>query len=297
MIGPKSPRAALSFGRATRSCTPTAPSQPTAEQDQTREDGRPGGAIDAEPEAENEQRIEKRRSNPGRQRHIHRPARIADRAQDPENVMPTASGTLAGMLMAMNFEATSADSPCACKTVVRIQSRNTNIAAAIDGGEDGGDDERGRSKAPCARPVASAERARDRGRGCNGEPDVDRHDEERHQADIADGRLERLIAELRHPEQRQKIDDEHRHQADGAGRGHHRDMAHQRPMREHGPLVVSGAGGVQDSFLLARAACLRAWRGRKPGARHLRVEDRPLQRRIDFRGPKRRVRPSSPRSP
>ena len=49
----------------------------------------------------------------------------------PENVMPTASGTFAGMLMAMNFEATSANSPCACKTVVRIQSRNRNTAAAI----------------------------------------------------------------------------------------------------------------------------------------------------------------------
>ena len=78
--------------------------------------------------------------------------------------------------------------------------------------------------------------------------------------DIADGGLERLIAELRHPEQRQKIDDEHRHQADGAGRGHHRDMAHQRPVREHGPLVVSGLRGVQDGFLLAGAAVL------KPGA-------------------------------
>ncbi len=35
------------------------------------------------------------------------------------------------MLMAMNLEATSADSPWACKTVVRIQSRKTNIAAAV----------------------------------------------------------------------------------------------------------------------------------------------------------------------
>ena len=86
------------------------------------------------------------------------------------------------------------------------------------------------------------------------------------QAGIADSGLERLIAELRHPEQRQKVDDEHRHQADGAGRRHHRDMAHQRPVREHGPLVVSGAGGVQDSFLLARAAVLRPERGRKLGA-------------------------------
>ena len=45
--------------------------------------------------------------------------------------MPSASGTLAGMLMAMKREATTADSPCACRTAVRTQSRNRNIAAAI----------------------------------------------------------------------------------------------------------------------------------------------------------------------
>ena len=49
----------------------------------------------------------------------------------PENVMPTASGTFAGMLMAMNFEATSANSPRACNTAVRTQSRNTNPARAV----------------------------------------------------------------------------------------------------------------------------------------------------------------------
>ena len=49
----------------------------------------------------------------------------------PANVMPTASGTFAGMLMAMNFEATSAGSPWACRSVVSTQSRKMNIAAAI----------------------------------------------------------------------------------------------------------------------------------------------------------------------
>jgi hypothetical protein len=73
-------------------------------------------------------------------------------------------------------------------------------------------------------------------------------------------------------------------------------MAHQRPMGEHGPLVMSGAGGVQDSFLLVRAAVLEPGAGGSQG-RRLHAEDRPLQRRIDFRGPRRRVRPSSPGSP
>ena len=81
----------------------------------------------------------------------------------PENVMPTASGTLAGMLMAMNFDATSADSPCACKTVTRIQSRNTNIAAAMTAektavmmSEDAARRlARGRSPAPSARETVA----------------------------------------------------------------------------------------------------------------------------------------------
>ena len=50
----------------------------------------------------------------------------------PDIAMPIASGTFAGMLMAINFEATSAGSPCACKSVVRAQSRKTKIAAAIE---------------------------------------------------------------------------------------------------------------------------------------------------------------------
>ena len=171
----------------------------------------------------------------------------------PESVIPSASGTFAGMLMAMNFEATSADSPCACSTVTRIQSLQRDHRRGHRGGEDEGYDERGGRQAPRAGPVAGAERPRDRGRGRDGEPDVDRHDEERHQADIADRRLERLIAELRHPEQRQEIDGEHRHEADRAGRRHHRDVPHERPVREHGPLVVSGFGSVQDNVQLGES--------------------------------------------
>jgi hypothetical protein len=56
MIGPKSPRAALSFGRAKPA---------NAKQDQTRENRRPGGAVDPEVQAENEQRIEKSRCYAG----------------------------------------------------------------------------------------------------------------------------------------------------------------------------------------------------------------------------------------
>jgi hypothetical protein len=47
-------------------------------------------------------------------------------------------------------------------------------------------------------------------------------------------------------------------------------------VREHGPLVVSGAGGVQDGFLPAKAACLRASQRRKLG------EEKPRPSGIKF---------------
>ena len=81
----------------------------------------------------------------------------------PENAMPTASGTLAGMLIAMNFEATSAGSPWACRSVVSAQSRKTNIAAAIaaekiavmTSAEAASRRARGRSPAPSARETVA----------------------------------------------------------------------------------------------------------------------------------------------
>ena len=78
----------------------------------------------------------------------------------PDNAMPTASGTFAGMLMAMNFEATSAGSPWACRSVASAQSRKTNIAAAIAAEKMAAMIERGRRK-PRARGRSPAPSARD----------------------------------------------------------------------------------------------------------------------------------------
>ncbi len=67
------------------------------------------------------------------------------------------------MLMAMNLEATSADSPRACKTVARIPSRSRIIAAAIAAEktavmaseEPASRRARGRSPAPSARDTVA----------------------------------------------------------------------------------------------------------------------------------------------
>ncbi len=81
----------------------------------------------------------------------------------PENAMPTASGTFAGMLIAMNFEATSRGSPRACSSVANAQSRKTNIAAvvaadriaAIVSADAASRRARGRSPAPSARDTVA----------------------------------------------------------------------------------------------------------------------------------------------
>ena len=171
----------------------------------------------------------------------------------PDIAMPSAIGTFAGMVMARKIEATRCGSP------LRMQDRDQAPVAKGEHqrGDERGDDRRDRRtprRRACGPAVgACAERPRHRRRNGDGEADVDRHGEEGREADIADRRLERLIAEPRHPEQRQEIDGEDRHQSDRPGRGHHRDMAHQRPLREHGQsLVAGGVGSVQGVPFLPR---------------------------------------------
>src|SRR5208283_416444 len=48
----------------------------------------------------------------------------------PDIVMPSAMGTLAGMVMARNLDATASGSPFAWTIWIRPQSRKTNIPAA-----------------------------------------------------------------------------------------------------------------------------------------------------------------------
>jgi len=81
----------------------------------------------------------------------------------PDIVMPSAIGTLAGMVMARNFEATRIGSPPACRSVVRPQSRKTNISAAaaaemiavMVSAEAASRRPRGRSPAPSARDTVA----------------------------------------------------------------------------------------------------------------------------------------------
>ena len=170
----------------------------------------------------------------------------------PDIAMPSVMGRLAGRVMARNFEATASGSPLAWTTWMSAQSRKTNITvvtrtetiAEIVSAE--------AASRRAARPVARPDRPRDRGRGGDGEPDVDRHGEERRQADIADRGLERLVAEPRNPEQRQEVDGEDRHEPDRPGRGHHRDVAEQRALVKTGRVLSRAMAGAFSGPVRAR---------------------------------------------
>jgi hypothetical protein len=81
----------------------------------------------------------------------------------PDIAMPSAIGTLAGMVMARKFEATGKASPCACRTLTRPQSRNANITAdtaaemnaVIVSADAASLRPRGRSPAPSARDTVA----------------------------------------------------------------------------------------------------------------------------------------------
>ena len=137
-------------------------------------------------------------------------------------------------------------------------------------GRDKGDREAGCREPARARPIAGAERARDGRRDRDREPDVDRHQQERGLARIADRRLVGLVAEARDPEQREHVDRENRDQPDRPGRGHDGDVSHQRALCEYRSMqplglgVEGGSGGQGvDPGAAARLRLLEAPRTRR----------------------------------
>ena len=71
-----------------------------------RDDRRPCRAIDPEPQPEYQRRIENGGDDRAGQRHIHRPPRVADRAQHARQRHAQPIRTLAGMVIARKVEAT-----------------------------------------------------------------------------------------------------------------------------------------------------------------------------------------------
>jgi hypothetical protein len=181
--------------------------------------------------------------------HIHRAARVADRAQHARQSHSERERDIGrhgdGEKAARHRR----------RRAARVQQQIERGVAQQQhadrqyGRHDAGDRQAGGGETAGARAVAGAERARHRRRNGDGEADRDRQRDELQLAGVADRRLQILRAEPRDPKQRQGVDGEHRHQADRPGRGHHRDMAHGGAAREYGRVVAGGGGGGHTADL------------------------------------------------
>ena len=243
MIGARSRRIACHARPADEIVDADRAVEAEAEHDQARQHDRPRGAVDAETEAEDQQRIGEDGGDGAGQRHVHRAPRVADRAQHARQRHGERERDIG---RDGDGEEAAGDRR---RLAARVQQQIERRVAQQQhddrqrGRHDAGDRQAGGGEAARALPVAGAERARHGRRNGDGEADRHRQRDELQLAGVADRRLQVLRAEPRDPEQRQEVDGEHRHQADRAGRGHHRDVAHGRAAREYGRVVAGGGGG------------------------------------------------------
>ena len=96
MIGVKSRRTPAAVGTADEIVHANRAVQADREEHQPRDHRRPGRAVDAEPEAEDQQRIGEHGDDPARERDVHRAARVAGRAQDARQRHAEPHGDIGG---------------------------------------------------------------------------------------------------------------------------------------------------------------------------------------------------------
>jgi hypothetical protein len=223
--------------------------QADGQKHQSRDHGRPGCAVDAEPDAENQQRIREQGDDSPRQRNVHRPARIAGRPQDARERHAEPHRDIGGD---DDREQPTRD---ARGRLLRMHEPRQRVVAKDPEPErqrrrhEPGDDEPGSREPAGAGSIARAERTRNRRRKGDGQADIDRHQHEGQLAGVADRGLVGLHAETRDPEQRDDVDRENRDEPDRAGGGHDGDMAHQRARRKYGRVNAGGGSTGHGRFL------------------------------------------------
>lgn len=197
------------------------------QQHNAREKGGVGRAVEPKIQAEDEQRVENRRGHPARQRDIHRPARVADAAQN------AACAHAERHDRRRRYEDLQEARGQGERLAARAEQRGEVAQEWPDGKSDDGGGQAHENHRCAAEPrgllaVAAAERSRNQRRG--GDRETDRHGkgEEHQRAGEAHGRGQFLNAEQRDVKQIERIDGEDRHQPDRAGRRHDDDVAQGR---------------------------------------------------------------------
>ena len=185
-------------------------------------------------------------------------ARLASPAarRTPEHAMPRPISGVVGITMSRKRHAISCVRPVAPNSV-RIGREQRQRGEGEHERDRRHEHERGGREPPRFLAPPRAERARDQRGARDGDADPERHREEQHRAGIADRGRKLLLAEQRDVEQVEEIDDEDRHQADRAGRGHHHDMAHGRAVGEF------RRGGGEAAVVMA--ATFQVWKSKSTG--------------------------------
>lgn len=195
--------------------------------DDAAEHGGDGGAVEAEVEAEDEDRVEDGGGDAAAQRDVHGAPGITDAAQD-------ARGAHAERHQWQGWQDDLQEARGECERLAGRAEQCQQRAQERPGGEreakrrGADEDQRGTAHARGFLALAAPDGARhQRARG-DRQADRDRDGEEQQGRGEADRGREFLHAEQRDVEQVERIDDEDGDQPDRARAGHHHDVAHGR---------------------------------------------------------------------
>ena len=212
-----------------------------------RDDGGHSRAVHAHAKAKNQQRIERRRNRAAPQRHIHRAASVAHRAQGARQRRAQSKERVGGQgyqqKAGSDFE----------RLPARAQ-HGDQLAPERQG--DKRDDDRNQKNmrqarsAIATRPltISRANIARHQSRDGDGQTDAYRDHKEHDLRGVTNARSQVGVAKPRNIQQRQQVDHEHCDQPHRACGRHHRHMAHDGAFRKHG----AARGGSGRAALIGR---------------------------------------------
>ena len=234
-----------------------------------RQDGRISCTIDAQPQAEDQDRIGDGGRDGAKQRRVHGAACIADGAQH-------ARQRHAGRKQDIGRQGDQQEMIGDRQRLAACAQQGEEIAAEGNGKERGRrrDDaglHEARGREPLRpRAVSGTQRAGDQRADGDGEPDVDRDEEEQDLRRKTDARRQLFIMQPRDVEKRQEIDEENRDKADRACRCHHQHMLQDRPFSEdcartHPRLTLDLL--VHQALSLARTSARSSPRRRRSSIR------------------------------
>ena len=238
-------------GRATsRWIAHRAPKRRRATKISARYHGRDRRAVDAEPEAEDQERVEHGRDDAARQRHIHGALGVADRPQDAREPHAERHERRSTAARSTGSAARPAASRRSRQGASRIERQQRQERRALTAAPASTMCDAGRAGEPARVARArAAPSARDTSAPIGDhQADIDRDGEEQHDRGKPDAGRQARLAEPGNVEQRQEVDDEDGDRArPSPSPVMTSDVAHGRARRRSAPSAAVASGGAPSS--------------------------------------------------